>query len=147
MSRAYYKASIEAFLQAEESSILGELTQAHGQELQHSQTIAWAQQIRLLKQVLVNIDCNGNVFFEFMIPRMGRRADVLVILGGVIFVLEFKVGATTYSYADRAQTAGYALDLKHFHAGSHNKYLVPVLICTHAQEQIAYSDLCEHPYW
>lgn len=135
MSRAYYNASIEEFLQAGESSIIGELTKAHGQELQHSQTVAWAQQIRLMKQVFVNTDRNGNLFFEFMIPRMGRRADVLLILGGVIFVLEFKVGATTYSYADRAQTAGYALDLKHFHAGSHNKYLVPILICTNAKEQ------------
>ncbi|MAD73326.1 MAG: hypothetical protein CML20_00735 [Rheinheimera sp.] len=137
MSRAYYNASIEAFLQADESLIIGELTKAHGQELQHSQTVAWAQQIRLLKQVFVNTERNGNVFFEFMIPRMGRRADVLLILGGVIFVLEFKVGASTYNYADRTQAAGYALDLKHFHAGSHHRYIVPILVCTNALEQNA----------
>ncbi|MBU1308683.1 MAG: DUF2075 domain-containing protein, partial [Gammaproteobacteria bacterium] len=46
----------------------------------------------------------------------------------------FKVGATVYSYADRAQTSGYALDLKHFHSGSHDRYIVPMLISTKANE-------------
>jgi hypothetical protein len=137
MSRAYYSASIQEFLQTDESSIIGHLTQAHGQELQHSQTVAWTRQIQLLKQNFKNTERSGNVFFEFMIPRMGRRADVLIILGGVIFVLEFKVGAKAYNYSDRNQAAGYALDLKHFHADSHDKHIVPVLICTKAIEQSA----------
>ncbi|MCF4008844.1 DUF2075 domain-containing protein [Rheinheimera sp. UJ63] len=135
MNRAYYGASISTFLLTEESKIIGDLTKAHGQELQHSQTIAWAEQIRLLHLVFRDIAVNGDIFFEFMIPRMGRRADVIIITGGMIFVLEFKVGANNYSFTDRMQTMGYALDLKHFHEGSHNKYLVPILICTNAPDQ------------
>jgi hypothetical protein len=137
MSRAYYNTSIGAFLQADESSIIGDLSSAHRQNLLHTQKEAWSQQIKLLKQALTSTTPNGHVFFEFMIPRMGRRADALIILDGVIFVLEFKVGANTYNYADRTQAAGYALDLKHFHADSHNKYIVPILICTNAINQNA----------
>ncbi|MDP5143659.1 DUF2075 domain-containing protein [Rheinheimera baltica] len=137
MSRAYYSAAIQTFLQTDELSIIGELTKAHGQELQHSQTMAWTEQIQFLRKVFANTGQDGAIFFEFMIPRMGRRADVIILIGGVIFVLEFKIGSASYNYADRTQTAGYALDLKHFHAGSHDKYLVPVLICTKAPEQNA----------
>ncbi|MEE2001990.1 DUF2075 domain-containing protein [Alkalimonas sp. MEB108] len=135
MSRAYYTASIPEFLAADQASILGQITPLHGQDLLHSQTQAWIAQISLLKQTLSATSQQGQLFFEFMIPRMGRRADVVLVLNGIIFVLEFKVGANTYSYADRAQTAGYALDLKHFHEGSHHLPIVPILVCTKATEE------------
>ena len=134
MSRAYYSAPIKTFLITDESKIIGELTSSHGQDLLHTQTTTWEYQIRFLQQELRQLDVQGWIFFEFMIPRMGRRADAVLIISGVIFVLEFKVGTSIYSYADRAQTAGYALDLKHFHSGSHDKYIVPVLISTEANE-------------
>ncbi|MBU2071738.1 MAG: DUF2075 domain-containing protein [Gammaproteobacteria bacterium] len=134
MSRAYYAAPINTFLITEESKIIGELTRSHGQDLLHTQTTAWEYQIRFLQQELSAFSNQGWIFFEFMIPRMGRRADVVLIVSGIIFVLEFKVGATVYSYADRAQTSGYALDLKHFHSGSHDRYIVPMLISTKANE-------------
>ncbi|MBU2112948.1 MAG: DUF2075 domain-containing protein [Gammaproteobacteria bacterium] len=134
MSRAYYAAPINTFLITEESKIIGELTRSHGQDLMHTQTMTWEYQIRYLQQELGKTKSDGWIFFEFMIPRMGRRADVVLIVSGVIFVVEFKVGTAQYTYADRAQTAGYALDLKHFHSGSHDKYIVPVLISTEANE-------------
>jgi hypothetical protein len=134
MSRAYYAAPIKNFLGTEESKIIGELTKSHGQDLMHTQTTTWEYQIRFLQQELHAFGDQGWIFFEFMIPRMGRRADVVLIVSGIIFVLEFKVGASVYTYADRAQTVGYALDLKHFHSGSHDKYIVPVLISTEANE-------------
>lgn len=134
MNRAYYAATIKNFLASTEREIIGDLTKSHGQDLLHSQTTTWEYQIRNLQQELSNFENHGWIFFEFMIPRMGRRADVVLIISGLIFVLEFKVGASTYTYADRAQTAGYALDLKHFHSGSHNKYLVPILISTQAND-------------
>lgn len=137
MSRAYYSATIEEFLVTELDTIIGKLTSSHGQELQNAQTQAWTEQIKLLWQTLAEINKHGYVFFEFMIPRMGRRADVVIVLDGVIYVLEFKIGAKSYTYADRTQTAGYALDLKHFHEGSHHKYIVPILVCTKANEQQA----------
>lgn len=135
MSRAYYSASIAELLTTDHATIVGKLSSAHGQELQHAQTLAWIEQIKLLQHTFANTPQQGYVFFEFMIPRMGRRADVVIVLGGVIYVLEFKVGAQVYNYADRTQTAGYALDLKHFHEGSHDKHIVPILVCTKAKEQ------------
>ena len=134
MSRAYYAAPIKTFLITEESKIIGELTRLHGQDLLHTQTIAWEYQIRYLQQELGKAENEGWIFFEFMIPRMGRRADVVLIVSGIIFVIEFKVGSSVHSYADRTQTAGYALDLKHFHSGSHDKYIVPVLVSSKANE-------------
>jgi hypothetical protein len=135
MNRAYYAAPIKTFLSTEENKIIGQLTRLHGQDLLHTQTTTWEYQIRFLQQELHTLGVQGWIFFEFMIPRMGRRTDVILIISGVIFVLEFKVGESKYTYADRAQTAGYALDLKHFHAGSHDKYIVPILISTAAKEQ------------
>ena len=134
MSRAYYSAPINTFLITEESKIIGELTRSHGQDLLHTQTTTWEYQIRFLQRELCQLDNQGWIFFEFMIPRMGRRADAVLIISGVIFVIEFKVGASIYTYADRTQTAGYALDLKHFHSGSHDKYIVPVLVSSQANE-------------
>lgn len=64
---------------------------------------------------------------------MGKRADVVLIHQGVIFVIEFKVGSGNYNSVDVQQAHGYAIDLKNFHQGSHNKLLIPVLVATHAE--------------
>src|SRR5262249_33492890 len=73
------------------------------------------------------------LYLEFSIPRMGRRIDALAIIGPVILVLEFKVGADSFSSQDVDQVVDYALDLHNFHEGSHGAYIAPVLICTKAR--------------
>jgi len=65
---------------------------------------------------------------------MGRRIDAVVIIGAVIFVLEFKVGERDFRMQDMDQVVDYALDLQNFHEGSHNAYIAPVLISTEADE-------------
>ena len=72
----------------------------------------------------------GAIYLEFIIPRMGRRIDAVVIIGAVIFVLEFKVGERDFRTEDVDQVVDYALDLQNFHEGSHDAYIAPVLICT-----------------
>jgi len=47
-------------------------------------------------------------------------------------VIEFKVGATRYDAEDLDQVMDYALDLHHFHEGSHAQTLVPILVATQA---------------
>lgn len=74
----------------------------------------------------------AHVFLEFTIPRMGRRADAIVIGGGLIFVLEYKVGESQFSTAAIDQAFGYALDLKNFHEDSHHRTIVPVPIANGA---------------
>ncbi|MFP8871701.1 MAG: hypothetical protein VCB43_09900 [Myxococcota bacterium] len=63
---------------------------------------------------------------------MGKRADVVLLVDGVIFVLEYKVGENSYTVAAAEQAHDYALDLKNFHAGSQDFPIVPVVVATEA---------------
>src|SRR5580700_8691949 len=76
MQVAYYQASIPAFVLADEAATLGKLTRAHGFALEHQQRNAWLREISLMKRALQHFK-TGNIFFEFAIPRMGKRADVI----------------------------------------------------------------------
>jgi len=99
-------------------------------DLTGTQRDAWLEEAEVLRRVLARH--TGAIYLEFTIPRMGRRIDALVIIGPVIFVLEFKVGEQTFSSQDMDQVVDYALDLHNFHEGSHDAYIAPVLICTRA---------------
>jgi len=131
MQVAYYDAPIGAFLEADESSILGTLVQHHGFALEHQQRGAWLGQIRLLKSAVSALE-RGHILFEFAIPRMGKRADVVLLVDGTVYVLEFKVGARSFDRSAIEQVHDYALDLKNFHKGSHELPIVPVLLATEA---------------
>ena len=61
---------------------------------------------------------------------MGKRIDVVLLLKGIIFCLEFKVGESRILENDIDQVLDYALDLKNFHKYSEDKVIVPVLIAT-----------------
>lgn len=132
-SRSYYSASMLAFLNESTDSIIGKITQNHPQQIEHLQTGAWNKQIEILQTEFSSLS-EGEVFFEFLIPRMGRRADVILLYKNLIFVFEFKVGENSYPAQDLRQAHGYALDLGHFHEGSHEKIIIPVLIATEAEE-------------
>lgn len=132
MSRSYYSETITNFLQEDSSSILGKLNAAHALEnLNIKQTRAWESQIEILKANLQHLD-SGRIIFEFSIPRMGKRADNIVVLGDHIIVIEFKTGADSYDSASVAQTIDYSLDLLNFHETSHDKKIVPILVTTQA---------------
>ena len=63
---------------------------------------------------------------------MGRRIDAVLVSGPVVFVIEFKVGSSTFEHAAIDQVWDYALDLKNFHKASHTVCIVPILIATEA---------------
>lgn len=130
MLNYFYKDSIQAFLQKESSQIIGEISIADNFDTRNTQSKAWEIQISVLKEVLKGFE--GELFFEFSIPRMGRRVDVLLIIKDVIFIVEFKVGESKYLSYDIDQVWDYALDLKNFHEPSHEAVLVPILIATEA---------------
>ena len=133
MKRAYFQATIEEFLQANENEMVGELARGHSPALENLQRNAWVSQIRHLKQVLAPAASDdGYILFEYAIPRMGKRADVVLLLGGVVLVLEYKVGEAAYPRYAVDQAQDYALDLKNFHEGSHELPIVPVLVATRA---------------
>lgn len=133
--RAFYQASLRDFLREESEAIIGKLTSRHNQDLVHEQTNAWRGQIEIIKKQLSGFypADNDYVFFEFGIPRMGKRVDTILIVEGVVFVIEFKVGSEKYNYHDKEQVIDYALDLKNFHSGSHSVCVVPVLVSTRAE--------------
>ncbi len=111
--------------------ILGILSRNNEFDLSQGQRDAWAEEIRILQEAIT--EYQGNIYFEYSIPRMGRRIDVLLIIGSVIFVLEFKVGEKKFLSYALDQVWDYALDLKNFHESSHEQYIVPVLIATEAK--------------
>jgi hypothetical protein len=134
IDRAYYKDKILAFLNTNPDQILGELSSKHDFALDIMQRNAWIEQIATLKKNLSDFQ-DGYIFFEFSIPRMGKRVDALLVIEGVIFVVECKIGAKNHDGQAIDQVLDYALDLKNFHEGSHDKYIVPILISTRATRQ------------
>lgn len=125
MNRYYYFAEISKFLDTSTEEIVGTIV-LHSQDDRSDQKKIWEYEIVELKKILVNYE--GRIFFEFAIPRMGRRIDVLLIIHGVLFVIEFKGGENTYNTSSIEQVWDYALDLKNFHESSHNIFIAPILV-------------------
>ena len=129
-SRAWYDASIADFLGTAPDTIVGRLTRNGAFALLPTQKDAWFAQIEFLRKELRGL--SGALFLEFVIPRMGRRIDAVLLIGPVLFVIEFKVGERSFDRASVDQVWDYALDLKNFHEASHHVAIVPILIATAA---------------
>ncbi|HXL82172.1 MAG TPA: DUF2075 domain-containing protein [Pyrinomonadaceae bacterium] len=67
---------------------------------------------------------------------MGRRIDVVLLIGSVLFVLEFKVGEKIFTSYALNQVYDYALDLKNFHETSRELFIAPLVIATNASAPI-----------
>jgi len=130
MKREYYSETITNFLKATPKEVLGELSQSNPFTLEAMQRDAWSEEIRILQNTLQPYI--GSVYFEYSIPRMGKRIDVVLLIGSVIFVLEFKIGEKEFQLHSIDQTWDYALDLKYFHETSHECFVAPILIATKA---------------
>ena len=100
--------------------------------LELAQRAAWEFQIDHLHQLALALP-TAHFCVEFLIPRMGRRADLVVLYAGVVFVVEYKLGARDFASSSLEQVYGYGLDLKHFHETSHSRRIVPILVATDAR--------------
>lgn len=127
--RAFYSDTIGDFLERSGDEILGVLTRA-SISVETPQRDAWLAQISLLRGCLKEFAKRGKIYFEYVVPRLGRRIDVVLLIGHVIFVLEFKVGDKTFLGSAIDQVWDYALDLKNFHESSHAASIAPILIAT-----------------
>ncbi len=134
MRREYYSDVIATFLDKDEDTILGVLASNHVHRLEPSQRDAWLEEIRILKEVLCPYRHRGKVYFEYSIPRLGRRIDVVALIDSVIFVIEFKVGEREFTSSAIDQVWDYALDLKNFHETSHYPPVAPVLVASKASD-------------
>lgn len=131
MSRCLYNSSFKTFLNTDDSSIFGSLCDNYHGEALTTTREAWKSEITIMKNVLSDYaDKNGEIIFEYDIPRLGKRVDVVLLLEGIVFCLEFKVGETKILEADVDQVLDYALDLKNFHKFSEDRIIAPILIAT-----------------
>jgi hypothetical protein len=128
--RFWYGASIAEFVSTSAEKIVGQLTLNSSFDIDRTQAAAWLAEIEFLQSKLSELA--GSIFFEFNIPRMGRRIDVVLVIGPVIFAVEFKVGEKTFDRPAIEQVWDYGLDLKNFHEASHNASIIPILIATEA---------------
>jgi hypothetical protein len=133
-SRAYYDDPIGAFLDRQSDQILGVLTRGGPYSIEATQRDAWIAQISILRIALRRYRERGRIYFEYSVPRLGKRIDVLVVIGHVVFVIEFKVGEAQFTSAAIDQVWDYAVDLKNFHETSHDKPIAPVLIATRSKD-------------
>ena len=136
--RWLYSAEFEQFVTESNDAILGEMTRRAGGDLDLTQNNAWQEEIAILKalQLPAKERSSARIYLEYTIPRIGARADALLLAGNVLFVLEFKVGERNFHVAALDQVWDYALDLKHFHETSHDICIAPVLIATEATPQL-----------
>ncbi len=130
-NRCLYQSDFKSFIESDPYSILGRIHDAfHGQALTTNDE-AWKGEINLLQSVLMPWkDEDAEIIFEYDIPRLGKRIDAVLLLRGIIFCLEFKVGQKDALQSDVEQVMDYALDLKNFHRYSHDRIIVPILIPT-----------------
>lgn len=131
MQRAYYSARIAEFLGEEPEILLGKLMVSDEFSTTDLQKNAWRKEIDILQDQLRLVE-NGDIAFEYTIPRMGHRIDAVCIIHGLIFLLEFKVGDSEYKKSTADQVMDYALDLKYFHELSKDRYIIPISIPTEA---------------
>lgn len=131
MERFFYQNNIVSFLADSDNAILGALAKNNTFDLVDLQRNAWLYEIYFLKNLLHD-EKSGHIIFEYSIPRLGKRIDVVLLLHGIVFALEFKVGADEYLRQDLEQVWDYALDLKNFHEASRDLIIVPILVATEA---------------
>jgi len=106
-SSAFYVEPISVFLDQSNEHIRGVLSGQSPFADTPDQKDAWTGEIAILKTALRGI--GGYLCMEFDVPRVGSRVDAIVLSGGCIFVLEFKVGESSFHREAINQVWDYAL--------------------------------------
>ena len=132
MARCLYHSTIREFLMQDSEALFGRFVHNyHGMSLTTTNE-AWASEISIMQKALQpwGDEDYGHVIFEYDIPRLGKRIDAVVLLRGLIFCIEFKVGERDMLQSNIEQVLDYALDLKNFHLLSQYRTIVPILVPT-----------------
>lgn len=135
MRKFYYSETCSRFLRADDNAILGEMGSQNEFDLTLEQRDAWQQEIPIMKQVVRELGGDGQIVFEYTIPRLGKRVDVVLLIRGIVFAIEFKTGEDEFFANDKEQVWDYALDLKNFHEESRDRIIVPILVATEAPDK------------
>ena len=134
-TRCLYYVKLDKFLlEVDNNCAFGCLCENYHGEALTTTREAWKEEILIMKDIISKYSSeDGKIIFEYDIPRLGKRIDVLVLLRGIIFCLEFKVGEYNFLKSDIDQVLDYALDLKNFHKYSQNRIIVPILVATNSK--------------
>ena len=125
--------TIQDFLSMDYDTFHGRLSTKHSDEhssLAATQSSVWKIEFEDLQRILKGK--KGRILFEYRIPGLPKVVDVILLIEGKIFVLEYKGYSTSYNDQDIRQTNGYALRLKFFHSRSNDNWIIPILIATDA---------------
>lgn len=134
--RTYYDSSIEDFVNNKSPedivnflTLSDESSEPSQLKLQKS---AWENQISILQKYLK--DKKGYIIFEYVLSRLNMRIDVVLLMDGIIYSLEFKNNETSFTNDAINQADGYGYALKNFYEANRDKYVVPILIATKAPD-------------
>ncbi len=131
MARCLYNSDFATFLYTDSASIYRILDDNYHGEALTTTRDAWKAEIDIMKNVVSSLNnVDGQIIFEYDIPRLGKRIDVVLLYRGVVFCLEFKVGESKILETNIDQVLDYALDLKNFHKFSEDKVIAPILVAT-----------------
>lgn len=123
--------SFTDFLNTDDNTIFGVLCDRYHGEALTTTREAWKSEISIMKDILVRFaNKDGQIIFEYDIPRLGKRVDVVLLFEGIVFCVEFKVGESRILESDIDQVLDYALDLKNFHKFSEDRIIAPILVAT-----------------
>ena len=129
--RCLYNSDFATFLYTDSNSIYRIIDDNYHGETLTTTRDAWKAEIEIMKHVVSSLcDASGQIIFEYDIPRLGKRIDVVLLYRGIVFCLEFKVGESKILETNIDQVLDYALDLKNFHKFSEDKVIAPILIAT-----------------
>lgn len=129
--RCLFNSDFSLFLYKDIDSVFGALCDNyHGDALTTTRE-SWKSEIGIMRDVVSKLnDRDGQIIFEYDIPRLGKRIDLVLLYRGIVFCVEFKVGESRILEGDIDQVLDYALDLKNFHKFSQDKVIVPILVAT-----------------
>lgn len=96
--RCLYHSDFLSFLSQSTDSVFGMLCDSyHGDALTTTRE-AWKREIEIMKNVLSALpDKAGQIVFEYDIPRLGKRIDVVLLYRGIVFVLNLRLANPKYS--------------------------------------------------
>ena len=112
INRYFYKSSISEFISFSSDFIFGKISLADEMDTSATQKFAWIKEIEIMQKVLQPWKLEkAEIIFEYSIPRLGKRIDVVVLLRDRVFVIEFKAGETEFQHQDCGN--GQSFGLRH----------------------------------
>lgn len=144
MNNIFVSFTIDEFYKLNKSDVIDKLIYSHSRNhtsLASNQDIVWDKEYDDLFQILKGK--TGRLIFEYSIPSLPKVIDVVILMEGKIFVIEYKNNAPNHNPQDIQQVNGYALRLKYFHSKSNENWIIPILVATEAPSKELYYDVSE----